>query len=60
MNFLITGGRLHSARLLRTTVQEGHGAGLDLSTGDPQALSPDVHFTQRRQRRPKLDTAKWT
>ncbi|MEJ5240375.1 MAG: NAD-dependent epimerase/dehydratase family protein [Anaerolineales bacterium] len=49
MNFLITGaaGFLGSA-LANTLVREGHLVrGLDdLSTGDPKALSPEVHFTR--------------
>ncbi|MCS6995221.1 MAG: NAD-dependent epimerase/dehydratase family protein [Anaerolineales bacterium] len=60
MNFLITGaaGFLGSA-LANQLVREGHLVrGLDdLSTGDPQALSPDVHFTRGDVNdRPKL----WT
>ena len=60
MNFLITGaaGFLGSA-LANYLALEGHQArGLDdLSTGDPQALSPDVHFTRGDvSDRPKL----WT
>ncbi|GAB4505380.1 MAG: SDR family NAD(P)-dependent oxidoreductase [Anaerolineales bacterium] len=49
MNFLITGvaGFLGSA-LANRLAREGHQVrGLDdLSTGDPQALSPDIHFTR--------------
>lgn len=49
MNFLITGaaGFLGSA-LANQLVREGHQVrGLDdLSTGNPQALSPEVHFTR--------------
>jgi UDP-glucose 4-epimerase len=49
MNFLITGaaGFLGSA-LANHLAREGHQVrGLDdLSTGDPQALAPDVHFTR--------------
>jgi len=49
MNFLITGaaGFLGSA-LANQLAREGHQVrGLDdLSTGDPQALGPDVHFTR--------------
>jgi len=49
MNFLITGaaGFLGSA-LANQLAREGHQVrGIDdLSTGDPQALSPDVHFTR--------------
>ena len=49
MNFLITGaaGFLGSA-LANQLAREGHQVrGLDdLSTGDPQSLSPDVHFTR--------------
>jgi len=60
MNFLITG----AAGFLGSTIsnqlaREGHQVrGLDdLSTGDPQALSPDVHFTRGDVNdRPKL----WT
>lgn len=60
MNFLITGaaGFLGSA-LAEHLAHEGHQVrGLDdLSTGDPQALSPDVHFTRGDVNdRPKL----WT
>jgi len=60
MNFLITGaaGFLGSA-LANTLAREGHQIrGLDdLSTGDPQALDPGVHFTRGDVNdRPKL----WT
>jgi len=60
MNFLITGaaGFLGSA-LANQLAREGHQVrGLDdLSTGDPNALSPDVHFTRGDVNdRPKL----WT
>lgn len=60
MNFLITGaaGFLGSA-LSNHLAREGHQVrGLDdLSTGDPQSLSPDVHFTRGDVNdRPKL----WT
>lgn len=60
MNFLITGaaGFLGSS-LANNLAREGHQVrGLDdLSTGDPQALSPDVHFTRGDvSDRPKL----WT
>ncbi len=60
MNFLITGaaGFLGSA-LANQLAREGHQVrGLDdLSTGDPQALVPDVHFTRGDVNdRPKL----WT
>jgi UDP-glucose 4-epimerase len=60
MNFLITGaaGFLGSA-LANQLTREGHQVrGLDdLSTGDPQALTPDVHFTRGDvSDRPKL----WT
>ncbi len=60
MNFLITGaaGFLGST-LANQLTREGHQVrGLDdLSTGDPQALSPDVHFTRGDVNdRPKL----WT
>ena len=60
MNFLITGaaGFLGSA-LANQLAREGHQVrGLDdLSTGDPQSLSPDVHFTRGDVNdRPKL----WT
>jgi len=60
MNFLITGaaGFLGST-LANQLAREGHQVrGLDdLSTGDPQALTPDVHFTRGDVNdRPKL----WT
>src|SRR5512140_1790799 len=60
MNFLITGaaGFLGSA-LANQLAREGHQVRRldDLSTGDPQALSPDVHFTRGDvSDRPKL----WT
>jgi UDP-glucose 4-epimerase len=60
MNFLITGaaGFLGSS-LANHLAQQGHQVrGLDdLSTGDPQTLSPDVHFTRGDVNdRPKL----WT
>jgi UDP-glucose 4-epimerase len=60
MNFLITGaaGFLGSS-LANHLAREGHQVrGIDdLSTGDPQALSPDVHFTRGDvSDRPKL----WT
>ncbi len=60
MNYLITGaaGFLGSA-LANQLAREGHQVrGLDdLSTGDPQALSPDIHFTRGDVNdRPKL----WT
>jgi UDP-glucose 4-epimerase len=60
MNFLITGaaGFLGSA-LANQLAREGHQVrGLDdLSTGDPQSLSPEVHFTRGDVNdRPKL----WT
>src|SRR5512136_512604 len=60
MNFLITGaaGFLGSA-LANQLAREGHQVrGIDdLSTGDPQALGPDVHFTRGDVNdRPKL----WT
>lgn len=60
MNFLITGaaGFLGSS-LANQLAREGHQVrGLDdLSTGDPQALAPDVHFTRGDvSDRPKL----WT
>ena len=60
MNFLITGaaGFLGSA-LANQLAREGHQVrGLDdLSTGDPQALTPDIHFTRGDvSDRPKL----WT
>jgi UDP-glucose 4-epimerase len=60
MNFLITGaaGFLGSA-LANQLAREGHQVrGLDdLSTGDPQGLGPDVHFTRGDVNdRPKL----WT
>ncbi len=60
MNFLITGaaGFLGSV-LANHLAREGHQVrGLDdLSTGDPQALAPDIHFTRGDVNdRPKL----WT
>jgi UDP-glucose 4-epimerase len=60
MNFLITGaaGFLGSS-LANNLAREGHQVrGLDdLSTGDPQVLSPDIHFTRGDvSDRPKL----WT
>ena len=60
MNFLITGaaGFLGSS-LANQLAREGHQVrGLDdLSTGDPQALGPDIHFTRGDvSDRPKL----WT
>ena len=60
MNFLITGaaGFLGSS-LANHLAREGHQVrGLDdLSTGDPQSLAPDVHFTRGDvSDRPKL----WT
>ncbi len=60
MNFLITGaaGFLGSS-LANQLAREGHQVrGIDdLSTGDPQALGPDVHFTRGDvSDRPKL----WT
>ncbi len=60
MNFLITGaaGFIGSA-LANQLAREGHQVrGLDdLSTGDPQSLTPDVHFTRGDVNdRPKL----WT
>ena len=60
MNFLITGaaGFLGSS-LANQLAREGHQIrGLDdLSTGDPQALGPDIHFTRGDMSdRPKL----WT
>jgi len=60
MNFLITGaaGFLGST-LANQLAREGHQVRAldDLSTGDPQALSPDVHFTRGDVNdRPKL----WT
>ena len=60
MNFLITGaaGFLGSA-LANHLAREGHQVRAldDLSTGDPQALAPDVHFTRGDvSDRPKL----WT
>ncbi len=60
MNFLITGGAgfLGSA-LANRLVRHGHQVRVldDLSTGDPQALLPEVHFTRGDVNdRPKL----WT
>jgi len=65
MNFLITGaaGFLASS-LANNLAREGHQVrGMDnLSTGDPQVLSPDIHFTRGDvSDRPKLvDTASGT
>jgi UDP-glucose 4-epimerase len=60
MNFLITGAAgFIGSTLANQLAREGHQVrGLDdLSTGDPQALSPDVHFTRGDVNdRPKL----WT
>src|SRR5664280_3600157 len=60
MNFLITGAAgFLGSHLANQLAREGHMVrGLDdLSTGDPQALSPDVHFTRGDVNdRPKL----WT
>jgi len=60
MNFLITGAAgFLGSHLANQLAREGHQVrGLDdLSTGDPQALSPDVHFTRGDVNdRPKL----WT
>jgi UDP-glucose 4-epimerase len=60
MNFLITGAAgFLGAALANQLTREGHQVrGLDdLSTGDPQALGPDVHFTRGDVNdRPKL----WT
>lgn len=60
MNYLITGAAgFLGSNLANLLAREGHQVrGLDdLSTGDPQALSPDVHFTRGDVNdRPKL----WT
>ena len=60
MNFLITGAAgFIGSSLANHLAREGHQVrGLDdLSTGDPQALAPDVHFTRGDVNdRPKL----WT
>lgn len=60
MNFLITGtAGFIGSTLANQLAREGHQVrGLDdLSTGDPQSLSPDVHFTRGDvDDRPKL----WT
>jgi UDP-glucose 4-epimerase len=60
MNFLITGGAgFLGASLANHLAREGHEVRVidDLSTGDPQALSADVHFTRGDVNdRPKL----WT
>jgi len=60
MNFLITGAAgFIGSTLANHLAREGHQVrGLDdLSTGDPQALAPDVHFTRGDVNdRPKL----WT
>ncbi len=49
MNFLITGGAgFLGAALSNRLVRQGHHVRVldDLSTGDPEALDPDVHFTR--------------
>ena len=49
MNFLITGAAgFLGSHLANQLAREGHMVrGLDdLSTGDPQVLDPDVHFTR--------------
>ena len=60
MNFLITGAAgFLGASLANRLAREGHQVrGLDdLSTGDPQSLAPDIHFTRGDvSDRPKL----WT
>ncbi len=60
MNFLITGAAgFLGSHLANTLAREGHQVRAldDLSTGDPKALSPDVHFTRGDVNdRPKL----WT
>ena len=60
MNFLITGAAgFLGSHLANQLAREGHMVrGLDdLSTGDPQVLDPDVHFTRGDVNdRPKL----WT
>jgi nucleoside-diphosphate-sugar epimerase len=60
MNFLITGAAgFLGSHLANQLAREGHQVrGLDdLSTGDPQMLDPDVHFTRGDVNdRPKL----WT
>jgi UDP-glucose 4-epimerase len=60
MNFLITGAAgFLGSNLANQLARQGHQVrGLDdLSTGDPQSLSPDVHFTRGDiNDRPKL----WT
>jgi len=60
MNILITGGAgFLGAALSNRLFQQGHHVRVldDLSTGDPDALSPDIHFTRGDiNDRPKL----WT
>jgi UDP-glucose 4-epimerase len=60
MNFLITGAAgFIGSTLANQLAREGHQVRAidDLSTGDPQALAPDVHFTRGDvSDRPKL----WT
>ncbi len=60
MNFLITGGAgFLGAALSNRLARQGHHVRVldDLSTGDPEALDPDVHFTRGDiNDRPKL----WT
>lgn len=60
MNFLVTGGAgFLGAALSNRLFRQGHHVRVldDLSTGDPQALAPDIHFTRGDiNDRPKL----WT
>jgi len=60
MNFLITGGAgFLGAALSNRLLRQGHHVRVldDLSTGDPEALDPEVHFTRGDiNDRPKL----WT
>ncbi len=60
MNFLVTGGAgFLGAALSNRLFRQGHHVRVldDLSTGDPQALEPDIHFTRGDiNDRPKL----WT
>jgi UDP-glucose 4-epimerase len=60
MNFLITGGAgFLGSSLSNRLYRQGHHVRVldDLSTGDPEALNPEIHFTRGDiNDRPKL----WT